>query len=82
MLVLLPLQMLSGGMTPRESMPQFIQFLMQAAPNTHLSCWLKRFFTGAQDFPSSGRNSSPSSGSGSPVLLSLARFRKTIGTMA
>ncbi|QNT78389.1 ABC transporter permease [Entomobacter blattae] len=35
MLVLLPLQMLSGGMTPRESMPAFVQDIMLAAPTTH-----------------------------------------------
>jgi ABC-2 type transport system permease protein len=35
MLVLLPLQILSGGTTPRESMPEAIQWLMTAAPNTH-----------------------------------------------
>jgi ABC-2 type transport system permease protein len=35
MLVLLPLQVLSGGVTPRESMPQIIQDVMLAAPNTH-----------------------------------------------
>ncbi|MDM7255688.1 MAG: ABC transporter permease [Paracoccus sp. (in: a-proteobacteria)] len=35
MLVLLPLQLLSGGMTPRESMPEAIQWIMLAAPNTH-----------------------------------------------
>lgn len=35
MLVLLPLQVLSGGMTPRESMPEIIQNIMLAAPNTH-----------------------------------------------
>ncbi|SEH73832.1 ABC-2 type transport system permease protein [Rheinheimera pacifica] len=34
-LVLLPLQLLSGGMTPRESMPDLIQTIMLAAPNTH-----------------------------------------------
>jgi len=34
-LILLPLQTLSGSMTPRESMPQFIQDIMLAAPNTH-----------------------------------------------
>lgn len=34
-LVLLPLQMLSGGSTPRESMPEFVQDLMLAAPTTH-----------------------------------------------
>jgi ABC-2 type transport system permease protein len=35
MLVLLPLQVLSGATTPRESMPQFIQDIMLVAPNTH-----------------------------------------------
>lgn len=35
LLVLIPLQMLSGGMTPRESMPEIIQYLMLAAPTTH-----------------------------------------------
>lgn len=35
MLVLLPLEVLSGGLTPRESMPEIIQFVMLAAPDTH-----------------------------------------------
>lgn len=35
MLVLLPLQILSGAQTPRESMPELVQTLMLAAPNTH-----------------------------------------------
>ncbi|BBK43216.1 ABC transporter permease [Allostella vacuolata] len=35
MLVLLPLQVLSGGSTPRESMPELVQTIMLAAPNTH-----------------------------------------------
>lgn len=35
MLVLLPLQTLSGGQTPRESMPDIVQYVMLAAPNTH-----------------------------------------------
>ena len=34
-LILIPLQMLSGGMTPRESMPELVQTIMLAAPNTH-----------------------------------------------
>ncbi|MFT3717262.1 ABC transporter permease [Pseudorhodoferax sp.] len=34
-LVLLPLQMLSGGNTPRESMPVLVQNVMLAAPTTH-----------------------------------------------
>lgn len=34
-LVLLPLQILSGGSTPRESMPELVQQIMLAAPTTH-----------------------------------------------
>ena len=35
-LILLPLQLLSGGFTPRESMPGFVQNVMLAAPSTHV----------------------------------------------
>ncbi len=34
-LVLVPLQLLSGGSTPRESMPALVQQIMLAAPTTH-----------------------------------------------
>ncbi|HNW39720.1 MAG TPA: ABC transporter permease [Candidatus Omnitrophota bacterium] len=34
-LLLLPLQMLSGGITPRESMPVFVQSIMLTMPTTH-----------------------------------------------
>lgn len=34
-LILLPLQLLSGGSTPRESMPDVVQNIMLAAPTTH-----------------------------------------------
>jgi len=34
-LVILPLQMLSGGMTPRDSMPEMLQVLTLASPTTH-----------------------------------------------
>lgn len=36
-LVFLPLQVLSGGMTPRESMPEAIQYIMLVAPDTHFN---------------------------------------------
>lgn len=36
-LVVLPLQMLSGGITPRESMPELVQTIMLAAPTTHFT---------------------------------------------
>ncbi len=32
MLIILPLQMLSGGFTPRENMPEIVQTIMLAAP--------------------------------------------------
>jgi ABC-2 type transport system permease protein len=35
MLILLPLQLLSGNATPRESMPGFVQDVMLFAPTTH-----------------------------------------------
>ncbi|MFA5678259.1 MAG: ABC transporter permease [Pseudomonas sp.] len=35
MLTIMPLQMLSGGSTPRESMPELVQNIMLAAPTTH-----------------------------------------------
>jgi len=34
-LTILPMQLLSGGITPRESMPDLVQNLMLAAPTTH-----------------------------------------------
>jgi len=34
-LTIVPLELLSGGSTPRESMPQFVQDVMLAAPTTH-----------------------------------------------
>lgn len=36
-LVILPLQMLSGGVTPRESMPEIVQTIMLGAPTTHFT---------------------------------------------
>lgn len=36
-LVMMPLQMLSGGMTPRESMPEWVQWLMSLTPTTHFT---------------------------------------------
>jgi ABC-2 type transport system permease protein len=83
MLVVLPLQMLSGGMTPRESMPEWIQMVMLAAPTTHFVMLGQGILY---------------RGAGLAVVwpqflalaliglaffgIALARFRKTIGTMA
>jgi ABC-2 type transport system permease protein len=35
MLTLLPLQILSGSITQRKSMPDFVQYIALAAPTTH-----------------------------------------------
>lgn len=35
MLTIMPMNMLSGGRTPRESMPELVQDLMQVVPTTH-----------------------------------------------
>ena len=37
MLTIMPLQMLSGGLTPRESMPPLVKNLMSLAPTTHFT---------------------------------------------
>ena len=82
-LVLLPLQMLSGGVTPRESMPGLVQNIMLVAPTTY--------------FVAAGQ-SILYRGAGIDVVwpqflaiitigcalffASLARFRKTISQMA
>jgi ABC-2 type transport system permease protein len=82
-LVLLPLQMLSGGMTPRESMPVWVQQIMLAAPTTH-------FVMLAQGILYRGAGLSAvwpqflalTVIGGILFSIALARFRKTIGSMA
>ena len=82
-LVLLPLQMLSGGQTPRESMPEFVQFIMTAAPTTHfVSLGQAILFRGA-DLGSVWPHFLALALIGSILFaLSLARFRRTITQMA
>lgn len=82
-LVLLPLQMLSGANTPRESMPEAIQLVMSFAPNTH-------FVTVAQAilFRGAGLDvvwpqfTAIAAIGAALFALALFRFRKTIATMA
>ena len=82
-LVLIPLQLLSGGMTPRESMPQLVQDIMQAAPTTH-------FVSAAQAILYRGAGLDVVWPQMLAILLigsmlfiaSLTRFRKTISQMA
>jgi ABC-2 type transport system permease protein len=81
-LVLLPLQMLSGGNTPRESMPKFVQDVMLAARRRILSNWaMPSCFAGGYV----SRLAEPAGRRGHRRCLfaiALARFRKTISAMA
>ena len=82
-LVLLPLQLLSGGMTPRESMPQLVQQVMLAAPTTH-------FVTAGQAILDRGAGLDvvwpqmlAIAAIGATLFTTaLARFRKTLSQMA
>ena len=83
MLTLMPMNMLSGGSTPRESMPQAVQDIMLLAPTTHfVEIGQSILFRGAgievvwKQFLALLLIGS--------VLFALAyqRFRRTIGQMA
>lgn len=83
MLVLLPLMILSGSVTPRESMPDWVQNVMLAAPNTHYVMLAQAILyrgTGLSvvwpQFVALGVIGA------TLFLLSLARFRKSLATMA
>ncbi len=82
-LVLLPLQLLSGGATPRESMPVFVRDVMLAAPTTHfVSAGQAILYRGAGiDVVWSQFLIILAIGS-VLFIASLVRFRKTIGQMA
>lgn len=82
-LVLLPLQMLSGGATPRESMPPFVQDLMLCAPSTHFVKLAQAILYRGAGFDVVWPSFLTLFIIGAALFaLSLARFRKTIGQMA
>ncbi len=82
-LVLLPLQLLSGGLTPRESMPQAVQDIMLAAPTTHFVELAQRIlYRGAGLDAVWPQFAILLVIGGVLFLLSLKRFRLTIGQMA
>ena len=82
-LTVMPMQLLSGGVTPRESMPQLVQDLMLAAPTTHfVELGQAILFRGAgldvvwKPFLWLALIGT------ALFVLALVRFRKTIGQMA
>ncbi|MDD5333762.1 MAG: ABC transporter permease [Rhodoferax sp.] len=83
MLTMMPLQMLSGGITPRESMPVFVQRLMWFAPTTHFTELSQAILYRGAGLEVVWSSFLALLLIGSALfMLSLARFRKTIGLMA
>ncbi|MDP2247665.1 MAG: ABC transporter permease [Nitrosomonadales bacterium] len=82
-LILLPLEMLSGGTTPRESMPEFVQNLMLLAPTTHfVELGQAILYRGAGIDVVWPSFLAIALIGAALFFISLARFRKTISQMA
>lgn len=82
-LVLLPLEILSGGTTPRESMPEIIQTIMLVAPTTHFVELSQAILYRAAGFDVVWPQFLALFCIGNALFIfSLMRFRKTISQMA
>jgi ABC-2 type transport system permease protein len=82
-LVLLPLQALSGGLTPRESMPEAVQQVMLGAPTTHLVMLAQGILFRGSGMEAVWPQTLALALIGSVLFgIALVRFRKTIGRMA
>ena len=83
MLILLPLQLLSGNATPRESMPHFVQNVMMFAPTTHfVALGQAILFRGANLSVVWPQFLTLAAIGGTFFAIALSRFRKTISQMA
>ncbi|MDQ8015656.1 MAG: ABC transporter permease [Bordetella sp.] len=82
-LTILPLQMLSGALTPRESMPALVQTVMLAAPTTHFVELGQAILYRGAGLEVVWKPFVWLLAIGSVLFaVSLARFRRTIGQMA
>ncbi|MGN8159403.1 ABC transporter permease [Salinisphaera sp. SWV1] len=82
-LILLPLQILSGGMTPRESMPAAVADIMLAAPTTHFVSLAQAVLYRGAGMATVWPQLAAIVAIGTVLFAaSLVRFRKTIATMA
>ena len=83
MLTMLPLQMLSGGVTPRESMPVWVQHLMSLSPTTHFTELAQAILYRGGGLEVVWSSFLALALIGAALFaLSLGRFRKTIAQMA
>lgn len=83
LLIVLPMQLLSGGSTPRESMPKVVQDFMQAAPSTHFVELGQAILYRGAGLDVVWPQFAALTLIGSILfILALGRFRRTIGQMA
>jgi ABC-2 type transport system permease protein len=83
MLLVLPLEMLSGGVTPREAMPPFVQVVMLAAPTTHFVRLAQAILYRGAGLEAVWPQFLAIAAIGALFFgVALVRFRKTIGAMA
>lgn len=82
-LVLIPLEMLSGGVTPQENMPLFVREIMQLAPTSHFISLGKAILFRGAGFEVVWPSFLALAGIGALLYtLSLRRFRRTISDLA
>lgn len=82
LVIVLPLQMLSGGLTPRESMPQLVQDLMLAAPSTHFVALAQAILYRGADLAIVWPKLLALLGIGAVFfVVALRRFRNTVNAM-
>ncbi len=78
-LTIIPLQMLSGGSTPQESMPQWVQNVMMAAPTTYYVKLAQSILFRGAGFSIVWPEFLAMTGIGAAFFtLSLSRFRKSV----
>ncbi|MCA1300597.1 ABC transporter permease [Stappia indica] len=80
--VLVVMNLLSGSTTPMESIPDWLQFLMQAAPSTHFVSFAQAILYRGAGWSTVWPDMLVMVGlSGVFFLIALQRFRKTMATM-
>ncbi len=83
MLVVLPLEVLSGGMTPRESMPDAVRYVMTLAPTTHFVSLAQAILYRGAGFDVVWPQFVAVAGIGAALFTgALLRFRRTVSTLA
>jgi ABC-2 type transport system permease protein len=74
--------MLSGGLTPRESMPEWVQQIMLGAPTTHIVILCQGILFRGADLSAVWPQFLALAVIGTVLFgVALARFRRTIGSM-